>query len=203
MSDFKTLQEAYINIYKEDIDTEHGREHTQELITQLLDYLSGGSKFASFLYRSKGLGETSIYNVRLNVDYARTKAEDRAKLEAYTPENEEEQKAKDHLLAPSTRKPSAQPPFTDYGKGIKINNDNGKIYLFGYLVNKEIVADKSQKADTRKPLTIACDNLKKKLNIMNKTYRSFILDPVHISGIRLKGDVIEFQQDDHGQSTGS
>ena len=207
MSDFKTLQEAYINIYKENIDTEEGKEHTQELITQLLDLLSKGATMASFLYKSKGLGETSLYNVTLNVDYAKAKKEDHEKLEAYTPENEDEQNAKDYLLNlynnPKPRTVNQTNAFTQYGKGVKVSNTNGKLYLYGYRNTKSVQANPTQKADTRGNMKKACDALKYKLGFVTEKLRDFILDPNHISGLKLKGDLIEFQQDDQGESTGS
>jgi CRISPR/Cas system CMR-associated protein Cmr1 (group 7 of RAMP superfamily) len=202
----KSITEAYTSIYKEDISTEQGAEHTQELITQLLDLLSKGSTFASFMYKSKGLGETALYNVRLNADYKRAKEEDHARLEAYTPEDESEAKAKEHILNlyknPKARTQKQLDTYTNYGKGIRVNNTTGKLHLFGYKENKDVVADKAEKEDRRGELKKACDNLKKKLNFQNDKIRDFILDPSHIAGFKTQGDLIQFQQDDQGASTG-
>jgi hypothetical protein len=201
-----TLTEAYSSIYKEDITTETGAEHTQELITQLLDYLSKGQTIASFLYKSKGLGETALYNVHLNVDYKKAKEEDYKRLEDYQPETELETQAKEHLLNlyrnPKTRTQKQMDTYTNYGKGIRVNNNNGLLHLFGYKINKNTVADGVEKKDTRKVLTKACDDLKAKLNFMHQKIRDFILDPQHISGLKAQGNMIEFQQDDDGASTG-
>jgi hypothetical protein len=201
-----TLTEAYNSVYMEDITTETGAEHTQELITQLLDYLSKGQTIASFLYKSKGLGETALYNVHLNVDYKKAKEEDYKKLEAYEPETELEAQAKEHLLNlyrnPKTRTQKQMDTYTNYGKGIRVNNNNGLLHLFGYKINKSTVADGVEKKDTRKELTKACDDLKAKLNFLHQKIRDFILDPQHIAGLKAKGNVIEFQQDDNGDSTG-
>lgn len=201
-----TLTEAYASVYKEDINSEQGQEHTQELITQLMDYLSKGQTIASFMYRSKGLGETALYNVHLNVDYKKAKEEDYKKLEAYEPETELEAQAKEHLLNlyrnPKARTQKQMDSFTNYGKGIRINNTTGMLHLFGYKINKSTVADGVEKKDTRKELTKACDDLKLKLNFMHQKIRDFILNPEHIAGLKVKGNVIEFQQDDDGASTG-
>jgi hypothetical protein len=146
------LENAYSSIY-EDIGTEEGVEHTQELITQLLDFLNKGATFASFLYKSKGLGETSLYNVTLNVDYTKAKKEDYERLEQYQPENDDEARAKEHLLNlynnPKTRTAKQQTAFENYGKGIKVSNTNGLLYLYGYRNNKTVQANPTQKADTR------------------------------------------------------
>jgi hypothetical protein len=201
-----TLTEAYTSVYKEDITTEKGAEHTQELITQLLDYLSKGQTIAAFQYKSKGLGETALYQVHLNVDYKKAKELDYKKLEDYTPETELESQAKEHLLNlyrnPKTRTQKQLDTYTSYGKGIRVNNSTGSLHLFGYKINKKTVESGVEKKDTRGELKKACDDLKLKLNFMHQAIRDFILDPDHISGLKVRGNVIEFQQDDNGASTG-
>jgi hypothetical protein len=201
-----TLTEAYSSIYNEDITTEKGAQHTQELITQLLDYLSKGQTIAAFKYKSKGLGETADYQVHLNVDYKKAKEEDYKKLEAYEPQTELEAQAKEHLLNlyrnPKARTQKQLDTYTSYGKGIRVNNNNGLLHLFGYKINKKTIENGVEKKDTRGELKKACDNLKIKLNFLHQAIRDFILDPDHIISLKAKGNVIEFQQDDNGASTG-
>ena len=207
-NDTVNLSEAYVSIYKENETPEvNGPEHTQELIAQLLDYLSRGCTFASFMYKSKGLGDTALYNVRLNVDYGRAKTEDYEKLKSYQPEDENERTAKDHLLNlynnPKTKTQKQLDSFTNYGKGIRISNTTGELHIYGYRENKEVVATGITKADTRGELKKACDNLKKKLNFQHDKIRDFILEPDYIAGFKVRGDLIEFQQTDNGEHTGS
>jgi len=170
----------------------------QHLIDQLKQFLSKGATFASFLYTAKGSGESALFNVNMNIDYQRAKEDDRKKLEEYQPKDELETQAKEALLAPS--KPyTNKDTYTSVGKGIRINNNNGYIHIFGYVQNKEVVNPGVHKSVKSSPLTITKNKLKKDLNFQTNKIRDFILDPAHIAGLKLKGNMIEFQSDESTQ----
>ena len=64
-------------------------------IDKLRDATNNGCRFMSFLYTSKGTGETSKYQINFGIDYHAACAEDKVALESYTPQDELEQTAKE------------------------------------------------------------------------------------------------------------
>lgn len=185
---------------QDDYRKELEAEQQDELIEDLKEALKSGASFVSFMYKSKGTGDTSIFNVNLNVDYQRVKAEDLQKLRDYQPENEEEQLAKDSILNPKKRNVIKGEPYENLGKGIKLNTTNDKIHIIGWVENKELIQKGEPKEVNKRGsnnLTIAKNNLMKKLNLKSmgptRKIRNFILDQENISGLKIKGKLIEFQ----------
>jgi len=188
------LENFYTKILtKEQDETQTPVNNGQNLVAQLQEFLSRGATFASFMYKSKGTGETAIYNVNLNVDYQRVKSEDLETITNYQPENDIEAEAKESLLNPKPRK-AAVSSFKSLGKGILYDEKTGAVKIHGWLQNKQTIqAGEPSKPVNSAPLTIAKRALEKKLQLKRLKIREFILSPEHISGLKLKGDVIEFQ----------
>ena len=130
------LGEAYSRIY-ESIESP---DDPNNLIEDLKTALKNGANFVSFMYKSKGTGDTSIFNVNLNVDYQRSKSEDLEKIRAYEPTDELEQEAKESILNPKERKIIKGDPYENLGKGIKLNKTNNAIHIIGWVENKEVMA---------------------------------------------------------------
>lgn len=201
LNDSEAVAKADVESEKqEDYQKEIESEDQGNLIDDLKEALKTGASFVSFMYKSKGTGDTSIFNVNLNVDYKRVKEEDLQTLKEYQPENEEEQMAKDSILNPKKRNVIKGDPYDNLGKGIKLNTTTNKIHVIGWVENKELIQKGEPKIVNKRDssdLTIAKNALMKKLNLKSmgptRKIRNFILDQENISGLRIKGNVIEFQ----------
>jgi hypothetical protein len=168
------------------------------LTEQLKDFLSRGATFASFIYKTKGTGSTSLVNVNFNIDYNRIKQEDLEKVKNYTPETQEEAVAKESILNPKARKAPVEDTYDRLGKGILINQKNGEVHIYGWLQNKEIIEQGAEKKPVNSsPQTLAKYALCKKLELRSmgpsRKIRNYILSPENIGGLKLRGNVIEFQ----------
>jgi hypothetical protein len=69
-----------------------------DIITQLTESTKNGATFMTFLYTSKGTGETSKYQINFGIDYKAACDHDRKALVAYVPSNELEIQAKEEML---------------------------------------------------------------------------------------------------------
>lgn len=165
------------------------------LVNLLKGYLSKGATFGSFYYKSKTSGGSGIYTVNFNVDYKRAKEEDMQKLRDYQPESDLEAQAKESILNPKQRKVAEQ-PYVKLGQGVMVNTTNDKIHIFGFPVKyEEITPAATPKKGPVGELTKAKEDLKKKLGFKSTKIRNFILDADNIAGLKLKGDLIEFQNE--------
>jgi len=83
------------------------------------------------------------------------------------------------LISPDEARSEAQTEaYTSIAPNVKIHNENGKVYCFGYKVAKKILEPGTYKEVKSRPLTIAKNELRKKLRT-NK-FRQFILDTYEI-----------------------
>lgn len=225
-NDSYLLEQAYRKIYESEYESDDERDYyadkymdmgyddynkeyrgetpmqdddSSNLIEDLKNALKNGANFASFMYKSKTTGDTSIFNVNLNVDYQRAKEEDLQKVRQYEPVDSLEQEAKESILNPKERKVIKGDPYENLGKGIKLNKNTGALHIIGWVENKEVMArgEMEKKEVKSRPLTIAKNNLMRKLELKSmgplRKIRNFILEPENISGLRIKGKVIEFQ----------
>ena len=172
-----------------------------DIITQLTEATKSGATFVTFLYTSKGTGETSKYQINFGIDYKGACATDRTLLEAFTPTNEIETQAKEEMLKSlvETLEEGVSSSYTQtdtfetLGKGVRQHKENGMIYIYGYVQSKEQIEPptKEKKAVNSKPLTLAKREIEKACNFKRNRFAQFIIDPIHIGGIKVKGDIIE------------
>jgi len=207
---FDQLVKQYVTVNEnmpEQVDTETPQPagniqqgtNAADLIQLLKTYLSKGATFGSFYYKSKTTGGSGIYTVNFNVDYKRAKEEDMQMLREYQPENDLEAQAKESILNPKARK-VAQQPYVKLGQGVMVNTSNDKIHIFGFPVNyEEITPPATPKKGPVGELTKAKEDLKKKLGFKSTKIRNFILDTDNIAGLKLKGDLVEFQNEKDSQ----
>lgn len=177
----------------------------EALVKQIQEFLAGGATFVSFYYKSnkppKGSGSEGIYNVRLGVSYKNYVQDDLAKLKEYQPKDEYETQAKDemirsmeeHLTQGVSSSYTQQGLFTPLGKGISINNQTGDINIKGYIQNYQPVVKGVPKKAPVNPVPVAKDKIKKELNFKHTNIRAFKLTPESIAGLKMKGEIIEFQ----------
>lgn len=198
------MGEKFDNIYQKTLEEAITPEN-EALVKQLQEFLSKGATFASFYYKSnkppKGSGGEGIYNVRLGVSYSNYVKDDLTKLQAYEPKDEAEAQAKDEMIKSMTEHVTQgvsssytqQGLYTPLGKGISINNETGDISIRGYIQNYQSVVKGIAKKPPVKPVTVAKDKIRKELDFKHTGIRTFKLTPESIAGLKMKGNVIEFQ----------
>jgi hypothetical protein len=170
-------------------------------IDTLREVTSNGCRFISFLYTTKGTEETNRYTLKFGVNHQNALLKDKASLEAYTPKDALEEQAKAELMAsleksltPKTIEEQKEDPYDHIGKGIKQHKENGNIYLWGYIHERVNVAPAKnpKKPVNSRPLTLAKNAIKKACDFKSeKGFGTFILNPSHIAGIVVNGDVVE------------
>jgi hypothetical protein len=72
--------------------------------------------------------------------------------------------------------------------GLKVHNETSKLYVFGMKVKKTTIVEGEYKADTRRPKTIAKDDLRK--GMKSDKYRQFEIE--NAEHFTLSGDTIVF-----------
>lgn len=171
-------------------------------IDNLREATENGCRFMSFLYTTKGTEETNRYTINFGVDYINSLKEDKVLLEAYAPKNELEIQAKEELLesinkslTPKTLEEKAEDVFDHLGKGIKQHKESGEIYLWGFIQDRVNVspAKNPKKPVNSRPLTIAKKDIAKACGFKREKFGQFILNPSHIAGILVNGDLVEIQ----------
>lgn len=172
-----------------------------DIITQLTESTKNGATFMTFLYTSKGTGETSKYQINFGIDYKAACDHDRKALIAYVPSNELEETAKAEMLKSLTEtleegvssSYTQKDTFETLGKGVRQHKENGMIYIYGYVQSKEQVEPPTnpKKPVNSKPLTLAKRDIEKACDFKRNRFAQFIIDPSHIGGIKVKGDIIE------------
>lgn len=160
-----------------------------------------GCKFISFLYMTKGTGETSRYTLNFGIDYKAACEADKASLEAFEPQSDVEAQAKEQMLVSLTEtltqgvssSYTQKDTFDHIGKGIRQHKETGEIYLYGFVQQKEQVAPaiNPKKPVNSRPLTLAKRNIEKVLDFKRNRFGQFILNPENIAGVKVCGDLIE------------
>lgn len=160
-----------------------------------------GCKFISFLYMTKGTGETSRYTLNFGIDYKAACEADKIALEAYQPQNDIETEAKAQMLQSLTEtltqgvssSYTQKDTFDNIGKGIRQHKETGEIYLYGFIQQKEQVAPPTnpKKPVNSRPLTLVKRDIEKALEFKRNKFGQFILNPDNIAGVKVCGDLIE------------
>jgi hypothetical protein len=78
--------------------------------------------------------------------------------------------------------------YTQIIEGVKVHNDTGVIYIYGYRERKEILTEGTYPIVNSKPLTIAKNELRKKLS--TGKFTQYSLD--EISSVRANKETLEF-----------
>jgi hypothetical protein len=170
-------------------------------IDSLREATEKGCKFMTFLYTSKGTGETSKYQINFGIDYHNACQTDKEALEAYTPNDELEATAKAEMLQSLTEtltegvssSYTQKDTFDNIGKGIRQHRETGEIYIYGFVQSKEQIEPptKPKKPVNSRPLTLAKKAIEKACGFKRNGFGQFILNPEHIGGVKVCGEVIE------------
>lgn len=93
------------------------------------------------------------------------------------------------LISPSKSRSQGQINAYDYlNNGLKVHKETGALYVVGMKVKKEVLVQGEYKADTRKPLTVAKDDIRKTMK--STQYRNYDLS--NMGSVKIKGDTLFF-----------
>lgn len=172
-------------------------------IDKLRESTENGCRFMSFLYTSKGTGETSKYQINFGVDYHNACSQDKIALESYVPANDLEVTAKEEMLQSLTETLTLgvsssytnADKFVPIGKGMRQHVETNELYVWGFIQSKEQVEPPTnpKKPVNSRPLTLAKKAIEKACDFKRLKFGQFILNPEHIAGIVTCGDHIEIQ----------
>ena len=170
-------------------------------IDQLREATERGCTFITFLYTTKGTGETSKYQINFGIDNKSACEHDRKALLEYVPKSEIEETAKAELLESLTetieegvsKSYTQADTFDTIGKGIRQHKETGEIYIHGFIQSKEQVEPPTnpKKPVNSRPLTLAKNAIKSACDFKGNRFGSFILNPENIGGVKVCGEVVE------------
>lgn len=172
-----------------------------------------GISFVSTTYTNKE-NELATYLFNVGVDYKTAQAKDlEAILDAEYTENDKYTKevfetakaemvkslrislgidAEDITKADkekhANRSKGQKNAYTVLDNGLKVHNETGAVYVFGMKVKKNVITEGDYKADTRRPKTIAKDDMRK--GMKSTQYRQFEIE--NAEQFKLKGETVYF-----------
>lgn len=176
-----------------------------KLLLALNESLGGVSFINIKGYVSKKSNDTEVQDVLVNVgvSYGNAKAKDLEMVKGLDVstlvKNEkgitidllEQAKTEivNSLIAPNKAMSDAQKDtYLTVGNGLKIHKETGEVYVFGMRERKTVIVEGDFGKDTRRPLTVAKDEIRK---LMKSTkYREYIVS--RIDKVRANGDTIIF-----------
>jgi hypothetical protein len=95
------------------------------------------------------------------------------------------------LIKPNENMSTAQKEaYTHICEGLKVSNETGKLYIFGFREKKTVITEGTYKETKSQAKTIAKNELKKLLNLRTDKYKNFIV--AEITNMKINGNVLEF-----------
>lgn len=175
--------------------------NTTTLIENLAASLKKGATFISFMYQTKGTGETSIYTLNFGIKYKNAVSSDFEALCNYVPENELEETAKAEMLQSmnETLTEGVSSSYTQINTwetivpGVRLNKDSGEVSFYGFIHSKEIIepATNPRKTVNSRPLTIAKKKIEKVCNFKRNRFAQFVITPENLAGVKIRGNLVE------------
>jgi hypothetical protein len=167
-----------------------------------------GNRFASLLYTAKESGELARHTILIGFDYQHAVEKSFEELNSiHFEDGSLEAQAQEELLASFQKTLTAHAQGqqnADYTKkdiydsieldgqlisGIKYNTNDGTFKLFGLSVSKVVLKNGVFKEVKSKPLTLAKNELRKKLPIGK--FREFSIETGALEMAKVNGDVLE------------
>src|SRR6478735_2830060 len=161
-------------------------------------------KFISVRNYTNEQGEVSNYVINIGADFATAKendglylldgdnikAIDFGNVKAYSEE------ARVALLAANmkltrdsvVRSDAQTNAYTTICENVRMHNETGRLYIFGFRVSKTVLVPGNYGPDTRRALTIAKDKIRE--NLKTSKFRQFCIDK--IVEVRMNGETLEF-----------
>lgn len=175
---------------------------------ELIDAVTSinGAQFASLVYTSKSDNSTSRYTINLGFNYNKLVEKSLTELEilrseeasGYTPiqlqalnevTSSLQQTQSSHLEGKSNPSYTKNNQYTDIGNGLKINEKDQSLQLFGLIHSKVVLQEGTPKKPVKSsPLTIAKNEIRSKLSISK--FREFALDKECLSKAKINGDIL-------------
>lgn len=155
----------------------------------------GTPKFISVRNYQNNEGEVSNYVINIGVDYGKAKNDDTLKLTDKT--NFKEVKgysdaARKALLEaslkPSRQSEAQQDAYTTICENVRMHNETGRLYIFGFRISKTVLVEGNYGPDTRSKFTKEKDAIREVLKATK--FRQFCLDK--LVEIRMNGETLEF-----------
>lgn len=149
-----------------------------------------GVSFLSVRYYTNKNGETSHYSINFGAKYENAVARDIEFLRnvdvttmTWKSPMIEIFKAKEALLASfeqpdKVRSDAQKDTYEHISKGLKVHNETGALYVYGYLKSKKILIKGEYKTVNSSAQTIAKDEIRKHLR--TGKFRMFVLDSFHV-----------------------
>jgi len=171
----------------------------ESIVNIIENALKSGTRFVSFVYRSKGSKELARHTVALGVNIERVYRRDRSIISGKLAHL-----AKDSLEAVAAHKIidslndslrngignnaafSAKGAYKSLGKGVKIHSETNELQLFGFVRSKKVIEAGEHKEVKSAPLTLARQKLEKSLK--KSKFRQYSLS--QIRSAKIQGDVI-------------
>lgn len=144
-------------------------------LKKAIDNSVSGVSFVSIRNYTNKYGETSNNLINIGASYEKAKQKDILFLENLNPNNYEFksplsliEEARKELIAaflkPNENRSNGQKDnYTTIFSGVKVHNETGVLYVYGYRENKTITQNGNYPIVNSKPLTIAKDELRKLL----------------------------------------
>lgn len=163
-----------------------------------LDQITGCS-FVSIVYENKQNEiQKTLINVGVSYDNAKLKDVEYLKnLDVKTIKSSQNKSTLEEarkallgaLISPSKAHSEGQKnAYTYLSNGLKVHNETGNLYVVGMKVKKEVLVQGEYKADTRRPLTVAKDDIRK--GMKSTKYRNYDLSSM--GKVTIKGDTLFF-----------
>jgi hypothetical protein len=176
----------------------------QNLLSEVKSATESGCKIVSFCYRSKTSGETSLYKVILGVDLENAYKKDleiAARIKVVTAAERKAREEiikslKDSLRLGIGRNPAYTQPdlYDEVVNGIRVNKKTRDLHLWGFVLTKVIMSEGKHKQYKSSDITIAKRAIKQKLK--SDRFRDFVLVPECISGLKVRGHILEFHNEE-------
>ena len=175
---------------------------TENLIEALKESLTKGATFISFLYKTKGTGESSIYTLNFGIKYKNAVCADFETLCNYVPKDELEAQAKEEILKSMTETltEGVSSGYTQHGlweslaPGVRLNKESGEVAFYGFIHSREVVEPGTPKKPVNsKPLTLAKKAIEKSCNFKRNRFGQFVISPENLAGIKIRGELVEMQ----------
>jgi len=174
--------------------------NTINLVKEALKKSPTGVSFISIKNYTNKDGETSNYLFNIGASYAnavKSDIETLTNLDITQHEFKQDktiiEQARLELIESLTRpneniSNGQKEAYTTLTRGVKIHNETGYLYLYGYRVNKTVITQGTYKEVKSRPLTLAKKELKKLLK--TDKFRQFALQVGN--SITTKNDTLEF-----------
>jgi len=158
-----------------------------------------GCSFVSIVYTNKD-GEVQKTLINVGVSYENAKLKDIEYLKDLDVKTIKSSQNKSTLeaarvallgalVSPSKSRSEGQKNAYEYlNNGLKVHKETGALYVVGMKVKKQVLVKGDYKADTRRPLTVAKDDIRK---LMKSTqYKNYNLS--EMAKVTIKGDTLFF-----------